>query len=155
MNTSYRLLLLEDDQTLAASLVQALDKQNLYTQRVEVQAVSYEVFASKFGSARNSTREIIILGGKASLGYNPDIRVLKGLISQLERTHIFILTPASEGEEILSLWKPGVSGVLARDAQAYQYLIKAIQRLQLVQLKRTYSRQPKPAPSGFWSRLLK
>ncbi|GGK57283.1 hypothetical protein ACD591_15310 [Rufibacter glacialis] len=155
MTTSYRLLLLEDDLTLANALTQALDKQNLYSQRVEVHAVTYDQFARQFGTGRNSTRELILLGGKREIGYKPDIRLLKAMISQLERAHIFLLTPSSDAQEILSLWKPGVSGVLAREEQAADYLVKAIQRLQMVQQKRSYSRKSAPAPTSFWSRLLK
>ncbi|RNI25684.1 hypothetical protein [Rufibacter latericius] len=152
MNTSYRLLLLEDDQTLAGSLVQALNKQNQYAQRVEIQALSYETFENQFGMGRNSTRELIILGGRASLGYEPDEQLLKSLVSRLERAHLFILTPAVSGKEILNLWQPGVSGVLERNEQAHFGLIKAILRLQLVQQKRTYA-PPKPKSAGIWHRI--
>ncbi|MBC3542426.1 hypothetical protein ACFSC6_06080 [Rufibacter sediminis] len=152
MNTSYKLLLLEDDHLLAGSLAQALNKQNQYAQRVDIQALSYEVFENQYGLGRNSTREFIVLGGKASLGYAPDTRLLKSLATQLERTHLFVLTSSLDGKEILNLWQPGVGGVLQRDEHAHVGLVKAILRLQLVQQKRTYV-QAKPKPTGIWQKL--
>ncbi|KAA3436652.1 hypothetical protein [Rufibacter hautae] len=152
MNTSYRLLLLEDDQTLAGALVQALNKQNLYAQRVEVQALSYEVFETQFGIGRNSTREIIVLGGKAALGYEPDTRLLKSLTAHLDRTHLFVLTSSIDGQKILDYWQPGVIGVLGRDGQAHASLVKAILRLQLAQQKRLSS-PAKSKQTGIWQRL--
>ncbi|WP_205499704.1 hypothetical protein [Rufibacter psychrotolerans] len=153
MTTSYRLLLLEDDQTLAETITQTLHKQNLYSQRIEVQALSYAAFEDKFGMARNSTRELIVLGGKASLQYEPDARLLKTLVNQLDRTHIFVLTSTTDAKQVLGFWQPGVHGVLERHEQAAQWLVKAIQRIQIVQLQRVYTRFTKQQPTGFWGKL--
>ncbi|MFB9864726.1 DNA-binding response regulator [Rufibacter immobilis] len=153
MTTPYRLLLIEDDLALVGSLLQALNKQNLYSQRIEIQSFSYTDFEARFGIARNSTRELIVMGGKAALDFNPDPQLLKTLLAQMERTHIYILTPSKDGEEILRLWQPGVKGVLERSPEAHRWLVQAIQKVQFVQQTRTYSRSPKPAPKSFWKRL--
>ncbi|WP_207432287.1 hypothetical protein [Sabulibacter ruber] len=153
MTTSYRLLLLEDDQTLAETLVQALNKQNLYSQRIDVQALRYKEFEDRFGTARNSTRELIVMGGKASLQFEPDTNLLRAVLTQLVRSHVFVLTATTDAKQILSYWQPGVNGVIERNQEASRWLIRAIQRLQLVQIQRTYTRFSKPEPTGFWGKL--
>jgi hypothetical protein len=153
MARTYRLLLLEDDPQLAGSLTRSLGKQSLFTEQVDIQTLSYAEFDARQGMARNSSRELIVLGGKASLDYHPDNRLLKSLVAQLERTHVFLLTPAQDAREILSMWLPGVYGVLERNERVFLGLMKAIRRIQQVQKPRSSSRRSKSSSPSFWKQL--
>jgi hypothetical protein len=159
MSHPYRLLLLEDDKAFAGALCHVLNKQNLYSKPIEIRSFSYQEYALQFKEHRNSTREIIILGGCAAYNFEPDTALLHVLLSQQERTHIFALVPSLAHSNTLQLWQPGVSGIAERNETCKIWLVKALQRLQLKQQpsKSVKGRQvygePRSASKGFLSHL--
>ncbi|GAB2531353.1 hypothetical protein [Rufibacter soli] len=137
MQNIYRLILIEDDAAFAGSLYLALNKQHLYTLPIEIRTFTYAEFQNQISPARNSSREILVFGGRADLGYNPDQRLLKQFLGQKERCHYFVLTPSLEGKDILALWQPGVSGVVERGEAAKKGLFDSLKRIQLRQQARS------------------
>lgn len=154
MTNNYRLLLLEDDKTFSGSLYQALNKQSQYPRPVEVRTFSYKEFELQFSEARNSSREIIVLGGRESLNYEPDTSLLQQLAGKQERTHFFLLTPVLEGKRLLQLCAPQVSGITERSELAQTWLPMAIKRIQRRQQARS-SQNGKMAeePMGFFQQI--
>ncbi len=120
-------------------ICQALDKQNLYSKPIELRTFSYDEYERQFNEVRNSTREIIVFGGRESLNFEPDSLLLTKLLAQQVRTHAYVLVPALMGPNILKLWHPGVSGIIERGESAKTWLVAALQRLQLRQQTRTSS----------------
>ncbi|MBA9076704.1 MULTISPECIES: hypothetical protein [Rufibacter] len=155
MSHTYRLLLLEDDKAFAGSLCEALNKQNNYLKPIEIRSFSYEEYERQFDEARNSSREIIVFGGREALNFEPDVALVKLLLAQQDRTHLYVMTPSLEGRNVLHLWHPGVSGIIERNDSAKSWLVLALQRLQNRQQPRNNPKQV-PARSsapGFFGQL--
>ncbi|QHL89124.1 hypothetical protein GU926_17485 [Nibribacter ruber] len=130
MSASYRLVLVEDDQEYSSSIRQSLNRQSQFPKTIDVVPYTYQEFERQINLVRNSSREIIVFGGRACLNFAPDTALLRLLLAQQERTHFFVLTPSLEGREILDLWHPGIFGVVERNATAKHWLVLAIQRVQ-------------------------
>ncbi|WP_192821644.1 hypothetical protein [Rufibacter sp. LB8] len=159
MSHPYRLLLLEDDKAFAGSLCHALNQQNQYSKPIEIRSFSYEEYELQFKEHRNSTREIILLGGRAALNFEPDAALLSALLAQQQRTHVFALVPSLSQQSTLQLWQPGVSGIAERNESCKTWLVKALQRLQLRQQpsktvsgKQVYV-EPRSSSKGFFSQM--
>jgi len=144
MQNIYRLIIIEDDAAYAGSLHLALNKQHLYPLPIEIRTFTYSEFKNQINPARNSSREILVFGGRQDRGFAPDLPLLKQFLGQKERCHYFAITPSSEGKDIFALWQPGVSGVVERGPGARQWLFASVQRIQQRQQART-SPQARPA----------
>ncbi|MGV3538307.1 MAG: hypothetical protein ACO1OQ_00760 [Rufibacter sp.] len=155
MSHTYRLLLIEDNKAFAGALCESLNKQNLYLKPIEVRTFSYEEFERQFNEQRNSTREIIVFGGRENLNFEPDIALLKLLLTQQERTHFYVMTPSVEGKNVLQLWHPGVSGIVERSESAKSWLVMSLQRLQTRQQTRSTGKQVSfhKEKSGFFGQM--
>ncbi len=130
MVNTYRVLLIEDDKSFAGALTQALNKQQLYAKPIEFRSFSYQEFELQFTEKRNSTREIIILGGRHSLNQEPDDALLQSILAHQERTHVFVMVTSLEAKNTLQYWHPGVSGIIERNTTASAWLVKALQKIQ-------------------------
>ena len=137
MQNIYRLILIEDDAAFAGSLYLALNKQHLYTLPIEIRTFTYAEFKNQINPARNSSREILVFGGREDLGFSPDLPLLKQFLGQKERCHYFALTPSADGKEVLSLWQPGMSGVVERGESAKKWLFESLKRIQIRQQTRS------------------
>ena len=136
MSASYRLILVEDDQEYSYSVRQSLNRQSQFNKTIDVVPYTYQEFERQLNLVRNSTREIIVFGGRECLNFSPDTALLRLLLTQQERTHFFVMTNSLEGRQILDLWHPGILGIVERNATAKNWLVLAVQRLQSKQQAR-------------------
>ncbi|GAA4303238.1 hypothetical protein [Nibribacter koreensis] len=136
MSASYRLILVEDDQEYSYSIRQSLNRQSQFIKTIDIVPYTYLEFERQLNLVRNSTREIIVFGGRACLNFSPDTSLLKLLLAQQDRTHFFVMTASLEGRQILDLWHPGILGIVERNVTARNWLVLAIQRLQSKQSRR-------------------